>query len=57
IKERGTSMLLVEQNANKSLSICDYAYVLENGRIVKEGFGKALLEDPDISSAYLGKRK
>ena len=57
IKERGTSMLLVEQNANKSLSICDYAYVLENGRIVKEGFGKALLEDPDISSAYLGMRK
>lgn len=57
IKEQGTSILLVEQNANKSLSICDYAYVLENGVVVKQGRGEALMEDPAISSAYLGKRK
>jgi len=57
IKKTGTTILLVEQNANKSLSICDYAYVLENGKVVKQGTGKALLEDSEISSAYLGKRK
>lgn len=57
IKDQGTTVLLVEQNANKSLAICDYCYVLENGNIVKEGSGKDLLSDPDISSAYLGKRK
>lgn len=56
IKKQGTTVLLVEQNANKSLAICDYCYVLENGNIVKEGSGKALLSDPDISAAYLGKR-
>lgn len=57
IKKQGTTVLLVEQNANKSLSICDYAYVLANGRVVKQGTGKELLADPEISSAYLGKRK
>lgn len=57
IREQGTTVLLVEQNANKSLSICDYAYVLANGRVVKQGTGKQLLTDPEISSAYLGKRK
>lgn len=57
IKAQGTTVLLVEQNANKSLSICDYAYVLANGRVVKQGTGKQLLEDPEISSAYLGKKK
>lgn len=57
IKAQGTTVLLVEQNANKSLSICDYAYVLANGRVVKQGTGEELLADPEISSAYLGKRK
>lgn len=57
IRDQGTTVLLVEQNANKSLSICDYAYVLENGKIFKHGNGKDLLNDPEISSAYLGKRK
>lgn len=57
INESGTTVLLVEQNANKSLSICDYAYVLANGRVVKQGTGKELLADSEISSAYLGKRK
>ncbi len=57
IKQNGTTVLLVEQNANKSLALCDYAYVLENGRIFKQGLGPALLSDPEIASAYLGKRK
>ena len=57
IREAGTTIFLVEQNANKSLAICDYAYVLENGRIFKQGKGSDLLSDPEIASAYLGKRK
>lgn len=56
IKKEGTTVILVEQNANKSLGISDYAYVLENGRIVKEGTGRSLLTDPAVASAYLGKR-
>ncbi|MDD7161805.1 MAG: ABC transporter ATP-binding protein [Candidatus Ornithospirochaeta sp.] len=57
IKEEGTTVLVIEQNANKSLSIADKAYVLENGRIVNSGTGQELLNDPEIASAYLGKRK
>ncbi|MFA6933799.1 MAG: ABC transporter ATP-binding protein [Sphaerochaetaceae bacterium] len=57
IKEQGTTVLLVEQNANKSLAICDYAYVLENGSVIKHGKGSELLADPDISCAYLGRRR
>ncbi len=57
IKNSGTTVLLVEQNANKSLALCDYAYVLENGMIFKQGLGSELLADPEIASAYLGKRK
>ncbi|HAN43060.1 MAG TPA: ABC transporter ATP-binding protein [Sphaerochaeta sp.] len=56
IKSSGTTVLLVEQNANKSLRISDYAYVLENGHIVKEGTGSSLLSDSAIAAAYLGKR-
>lgn len=57
ICEMGTTVLLVEQNANKSLAICDYAYVLENGKIFKGGSSAQLLADSTITSAYLGKRK
>ena len=57
IRSQGITVLLVEQNANKSLAVCDYAYVLENGRIVKEGTGIELLADSSIRTAYLGKRK
>ncbi len=50
----GTTILLVEQNANKSLAISDRAYVLENGSINLSGTGKELLESEDIKKAYLG---
>ena len=52
--ERGTTILLVEQNANKSLAISDRAYVLENGKIVLSGTGEELLASDEIKKAYLG---
>lgn len=54
ISKSGTTVLLVEQNAKKALSIADRAYVLETGRIVLEGNADALLEDDSIKAAYLG---
>jgi len=54
VNAQGTSVLLVEQNARMALSISDRAYVLENGRIVKEGAAADLLEDDDIREFYLG---
>ena len=54
VNKAGTTVLLVEQNANKALSIADRAYVLETGHIVKSGDAKALLNDDDIKKAYLG---
>jgi branched-chain amino acid transport system ATP-binding protein len=54
IKAQGIPILLVEQNARKALQIADYAYVLERGVIVKEGAAKALAEDAEIISTYLG---
>lgn len=50
----GTTILLVEQNAGKSLAISDRAYVLENGSIAISGTGKELLESEQIKKAYLG---
>ncbi len=50
----GTTILLVEQNANMALSIADRAYVLEVGTIRKSGTGAELLEDDDVRKAYLG---
>ena len=50
----GTTVLLVEQNAKKALSIADRAYVLETGRIVKSGKASDLLNDDSIKKAYLG---
>ena len=52
--ENGTTILLVEQNANKSLAISDRAYVLENGKIVLSGTGAELLASEEIKKAYLG---
>lgn len=50
----GTTILLVEQNAQKALKITDRGYVLETGRIVKSAKGKELLDDDDVKKAYLG---
>lgn len=54
IKDSGITILLVEQNAKKALSICDYAYVLENGRIKLSGSGEELLSSDEVRKAYLG---
>ena len=54
INKRGTTVLLVEQNANIALKNADRAYVLETGEIVNEGNAKDLLHDPAIRAAYLG---
>jgi len=54
VHEAGVTVLLVEQNVFKTLSVADRAYVLENGRIVLEGKGSDLLADPHIRQAYLG---
>lgn len=54
VSEGGTTVLLVEQNAKKALSIADRAYVLETGKIVLEGKAADLLENDSIKKAYLG---
>ncbi|MFI7427039.1 ABC transporter ATP-binding protein [Micromonospora sp. NPDC049836] len=54
INEQGTTILLVEQNAQQALSRAHRGYVLETGRIVKEGTGRDLLHDPAVKEAYLG---
>ena len=54
VSEGGTTVLLVEQNAKKALSIADRAYVLETGNIVLEGKAADLLNDDSIKKAYLG---
>ena len=54
INRDGTTILLVEQNAGKSLAISDRAYVLENGKIVLTGTGKELSESEMVKKAYLG---
>ena len=54
VSKGGTTVLLVEQNAKKALSIADRAYVLETGRIVLEGDAKVLMNDDSIKKAYLG---
>ena len=52
--ERGTTVLLVEQNAGKSLAISDRAYVLENGKIALSGTGAELMQSEEVKKAYLG---
>ena len=54
INQQGTTVLLVEQNAQQALSRAHRGYVLETGRIVKEGTGQNLLHDPAVKDAYLG---
>ncbi|MEU7819608.1 ABC transporter ATP-binding protein [Catellatospora sp. NPDC049111] len=54
INQQGTTVLLVEQNAQQALSRAHRAYVLETGNIVKEGTGADLLHDPAVKAAYLG---
>jgi branched-chain amino acid transport system ATP-binding protein len=54
LKKIQVTVLLVEQNVRKSLSISDRGYVLENGRITLSGVGKTLLDDPHLKKAYLG---
>jgi branched-chain amino acid transport system ATP-binding protein len=54
INKDGTTILLVEQNAFKALSIADRGYILETGEIIKEGNAQDLIKDPAVKSAYLG---
>lgn len=54
LNESGITILLVEQNAKMALSIADYAYVLETGKIVLEGKGQDLINSDEIQKAYLG---
>lgn len=54
LRRDGVTVFLVEQNANQALKIADRAYVLENGRVVMQGTGQALLTDPKVRDAYLG---
>jgi len=54
INSRGTTVLLVEQNAQQALQLADRAYVLETGRVVKSADASALLDDPGVRAAYLG---
>lgn len=54
IRQRGTSILLVEQNAAESLRIADHGYVLETGSVVLAGKGKELMSDEKVRQSYLG---
>jgi len=56
INRRGTTLVLVEQNARTALAVADYAYVLENGRVIMEGTCSALSKNPRVEAAYLGGR-
>jgi branched-chain amino acid transport system ATP-binding protein len=53
-KEQGTSILLVEQNAKKALSVADYVYIMENGKIVMDGESQKIAENEDVKEFYLG---
>lgn len=55
LRSRGTTVLLVEQNAKAALKIADRGYVLETGRIILEGETKDLLDNKEVQRAYLGK--
>lgn len=54
INSEGTTVFLVEQNANQALSISHYAYILETGKVIHEGIAKDLKNDPKVKQAYLG---
>lgn len=57
IHRQGNTILLVEQNAKKSLEVADYGYVIETGTLVLEGEGKSLLANDKVKEAYLGEAK
>ena len=57
INEEGVSILLVEQNAKQALLLSHRTYVLQTGRLLKEGLSKELLADPEIKEAYLGTKR
>ena len=57
LHREGMTILLVEQNANAALKVADYAFVLETGLMGVQGPGAALLDDPDVKAAYLGKSR
>jgi branched-chain amino acid transport system ATP-binding protein len=54
LKQRGLTMLLVEQLAYRALAVADYAYVIEHGRIELEGAADKVRKDPKVRAAYLG---
>jgi branched-chain amino acid transport system ATP-binding protein len=54
VRESGTTVLMVEQNAYAALDMCDRAYLFESGHRTLEGTGKAMMDDPHIRQAYLG---
>jgi branched-chain amino acid transport system ATP-binding protein len=56
-REKGTTILLVEQNAKAALKMADRGYVLETGKVILEGAAEDLLENPEVQRAYLGKEK
>ena len=53
-QEQGTTLMVVEQNANMALQIAHYGYVMENGKIVMENSAEELMENPDVKEFYLG---
>jgi branched-chain amino acid transport system ATP-binding protein len=57
IKRRGTTILLVEQNARMALQVASYAYVLESGTVALEGSAAALFDDPAVRKSYLGEEQ
>jgi branched-chain amino acid transport system ATP-binding protein len=57
LRQRGLSILLVEQNVRAALQVSDYGYVLEMGEVAAEGDGAALAQDPRILATYLGQRR
>jgi branched-chain amino acid transport system ATP-binding protein len=54
IHQRGTTVLLVEQNASRALQLANRGYVMDSGEVTMSGAGKALLDDPRVRAAYLG---
>lgn len=53
IRAQGLTILLVEQNVGNALQMCERAYIMERGSIIKSGRGAALLDDPDVRRAYM----
>ena len=56
-RDKGTTILLVEQNAKAALKLADRGYVMETGKVILEGMALELLENKEVQRAYLGKEK